>query len=174
MNTPGTSFKRGSEPPDEGASCFSPKVLEALRSAGWTPGRDLPSIEDEYAIALAGRWLPNAGSFVRRFGHLSICHLLWVLPIKTVDVIDVFERIESVVGLRCCPVASSNYMGDGCTVWIDEKGRFYVIDSEGMVFVGERVETALDVLLCGAKPPPAPIEIKAALEGAYEWPNSSE
>jgi hypothetical protein len=60
-------------------------------------------------------------------------------------------------------------MGDGSSVWIDERGRFYVVDSEGMVFVGDNMVTALEVLLFGAPRPAPPPELKDALAVAFEW-----
>jgi hypothetical protein len=61
-------------------------------------------------------------------------------------------------------------MGDGATLWIDAKGRFYVVDSEGMIFVGANTEEALNVLLLPeTKRPSPPEEIRIALQKAYEW-----
>lgn len=154
---------------EQESSGFSPNVWKALYKAGWTSDREVREIEEEYQNALGERWLPIAGEFVRRFGRLSLENTLWIGPIKATEFHSEFEKAEAVAGVKCCPLAGSNYIGDGCTIWIDEKGRFYAIDSEGMVFVGDRVESALDVLLFGAKPQAPPPELKEALERAYEW-----
>ena len=156
---------------EQESSGFSVRVWKALREAGWTKSRDMAEIERDYQAALGERWLPVAASFVRRFGRLSIAHLLWIVPIKPTDLssIGLFEKAQAVVGAKCCPLAVSNYMGDSCLLWIDEHGRFYAIDNEGMVFVGDCVESAFEVLLFGAKPSLPPSQIKDALERAFEW-----
>lgn len=148
---------------------FSKRVLDALRQAGWTTERDEASIEQDYVRAFGFNWVPAASRFVRSFGGLSIRNLLWVRPIETLANPAAVQRIKSVIQTRVCPIAASNYMGDGCSVWIDENGRFYAVDSEGMVYVGSDTATALEVLLFGASPPLPPAELKQALTEAYEW-----
>lgn len=156
---------------EQNSSGFSVRVRKALRKAGWTKSRDVAEIEREYQAALGDRWLPVAAPFVRRFGRLSINNILWTVPIKATDLssMGLFEKAQAVVGVKCCPLGASNFMGDSCLLWIDEHGRFYAIDNEGMVYVGDRVEEALEVLVFDTEPPPPPSQIKDALERAYEW-----
>lgn len=150
-------------------SRYSSKVLEALNKAGWTESRDDISIEQDYQRAMGDAWLSNAGPFVRSFGKLSIGNRLWVYSDQAAPELFARQRVEAVVGCPCCPLASSGYLGDGCTIWIDCKGRFYATDSEGMLFLGDSIHAVLDVLLAGVKPELPPSDIKEAVERAWRW-----
>ncbi len=151
-------------------SPFNPKITAILRKDGWKEGRDEPLIEKEYQNIMGNAWLPEAAFFVRSFGNLEIAHKLWVYPQRAVLDLDKKNRIETVIGCKCCPVAASGYTGDGAgTLWIDTRGYFYYLDDEGMIFIGENIETSLKVLLLGEKPSLPPQEIRKAIQDAYEW-----
>lgn len=143
----------------------------ALRQAGWKPARDERHIEDNFVNSLGVSWLPVASAFVREYGGLNIAHTLWTWdkPVTEHALIDLGARVAAVAMSKVMAVASSNYMGDGCVIWIDEAGRFYAVDSEGMVFLGADEVTALDVLLAGTPPPEAPASLRQKLDDAYEW-----
>ena len=79
------------------------------------------------------------------------------------------EKISVVAGSRVVPVASSSYLGDGCLIWIDERGRYYAVDSEGMIFIASDMEMALEVLLGEKSLPEPPPELKEKLAAAYAW-----
>jgi hypothetical protein len=148
---------------------FSKRVLDALHKAGWTPQRDEAAMEQAYSQTFGSNWVPAAAPFVRRFGGLSIQHLLWVRPIAELGDPTRIRRITQIVQAKACPIAASNYMGDGCSIWCDENDRFYAVDSEGMVFVGDDVATIMEVLLFGDPLPTPPDTLVDALKKAYEW-----
>ncbi len=156
----------------------SKKVFDELRKAGWSPERDKTSIADDFSKSLGSHWVPAAASFIRNFGGLSFYGTLWAWekPIWDQDIIAVESKIEEVAGTKVVPVASSSYSGDGCLIWIDENGRYYAVDSEGMTFVGNNMPKALEVLLGGAPLPEPPPELKEKLAEPYDWsginPNS--
>lgn len=54
-------------------------------------------------------------------------------------------------------------------IWIDENGRYYAVDSEGMIFIADNMLTALEVLLGGEPLPEPPPELKAKLAEAFDW-----
>ena len=59
-------------------------------------------------------------------------------------------------------------------IWIDESGRYYAVDSEGMIFVGDNMAATLEVLLGGDPPPEPPPELKEKLAAAYDWSENSD
>jgi hypothetical protein len=152
---------------------FSEKVLRALVQAGWSPRRDAVELERACAEDLGTRWVPAAGPFIRSFGNLSIGHTLWVGPIRLCDVPDVVERVAGIVGAKACPVAVSGYMGDSCMLWVDGNHRYYAVDKEGLVFLGEDMVTTLEVLLGSAQRPAPPPELAEALAKAFRWDDDS-
>lgn len=145
------------------------KAIAALRQAGWSEGRDIPGLEREYIQVLGGAWISEATPFVRQFGRLSIRNKLWTEPELVVYYLDHKMRVEAVVKGACCPVATSAYLGDGCAIWLDNNLRFYASDSEGMMFLGEGADAMFDVVLGGAKPADAPLELRSGLAKAWEW-----
>lgn len=155
-------------------TAMNPDLERILKKAGWHNGRDEPSQEAAFKAHLAEAWHPKADSFVRSFGGLSIGDCLWVQPQLAAFGLPYRSRVESVIRTSCCPVASSGYMGDGCTIWIDSNHCFYAVDSEGMVFIGDGTIDALKVLLLGAKPAPAPLDVRSSLEQAWNWNDARE
>jgi hypothetical protein len=150
-------------------SVYKPQLQQILYKAGWTENRNELSIEETYRKIYGDLWIPQAGPFVRSFGHLEMKHTLWVYPESSFRDAYKINKVKSIVGCLCIPIAFSGYMGDGATLWIDEREYFYVVDSEGMVFVGHGIEEALTVLLVpDTKRPPPPKELEEALRGAYE------
>jgi len=153
----------------ENADCpsFSKRVLDALRSAGWTPERDQVEMVDAYRGVFGSSWVSAAAPFVRRFGGLSIMHLLWIRPIGELAIPEAVRRVSAKVGAKvgakACAVAASNYMGDGCSIWCDEGGHFYAVDSEGVEFVGTDFATVFEVLLFGFPTPTPPAKVGKAL-----------
>lgn len=156
----------------------NPKLIEILKKAGWKEERDDSSIEKQYRDALGEAWIQEAAPFVRSLGGLKLGKsqlMIYADALNYIGGISVRSRVEAVIGCRCCPVAESWYVGDGGTLWIDSKGRFYFIDSEGMIFLGENVEATLSVLLLpDVKPFPPPEELREALQKAYEWNKPSD
>ena len=151
---------------------MSKEVLNALELAGWTPARDEIGIEHVFSSLMGEKWLPVAAPFLRRFGGLDIAHTLfvWDMPISNHDLITQNEaRVAEVVNSKVVPIATSNYMGDGAILWMDEKGRLYVADSEGIVFVGNDEFEALEVHILGGARPEPPIELRHNLAENYEW-----
>jgi hypothetical protein len=148
------------------------EVLKALKMAGWTPARDETGIEHVFSRLMGEKWLPVAAPFLRRFGGLDIAHKLcvWDMPFSHHDLITQNEaRFAEVVNSKVIPIATSNYMGDGGVLWMDEKGQLYVADSEGIVFVGIDEAEAFEVLLLGGARPEPPIELCHNLAKNYEW-----
>jgi hypothetical protein len=154
---------------DGNCPSFSKRVLDALHRAGWTSQRDQPEMEDAYRKILGSYWVPAAAPFVRRFGGLSIDHVLWVQPSAELAAPTFVRRFTDLVQVKACTVAASNYMGDGCSIWCDEAGQFYAMDSEGIEFVGKDLPTVFEVLLFGAPQPAAPAEIADALRKANDF-----
>jgi len=148
---------------------FSSRLLSVLRRDGWSPEREEPIWVEKFEQTFGEDWLPCAAPVVRSFGGLFIDHILWIKPIHEFVRTPLFQIISEVVGARVCPIAASNYMGDGCSVWIDENCRFYAVDGEGMEYVGEEVSTAFEVLIFGSPPPSPPGNIAAALAKTYDW-----
>lgn len=149
----------------------SKKVFDELRKAGWSPDRDEITIADRFSKAWESQWVPAAASFLRNFSGLSFYGKLWAWdsPIMDQDINAAKEKISVVAGSRVVPVASSSYLGDGCLIWIDERGRYYAVDSEGMIFIASDMEMALEVLLGEKSLPEPPPELKEKLAAAYAW-----
>ena len=148
---------------------YNPRLSAVLQKASWKEGRNEFEIAQEYKRIFGSSWIPEAEPFVRSFGGLTIDKNLWVYPERAAHDLPLRSRVESVVGSSACPVATSGYMGDGATLWIDSKERFYVVDSEGMLFVGKNIEEALNVLFLGEKPPIPPEDIRESILQAWEW-----
>ncbi|MES2982410.1 MAG: SUKH-3 domain-containing protein [Verrucomicrobiota bacterium] len=149
----------------------SKKVYDELCKAGWSPDRNVSATSDSFSEAWGSEWVPAATSFLRNFSGLSFYGRLWVWnkPIKDQDITAAREKISDVAGSRVIPVASSSFIGDGCLIWIDECGRYYAVDSEGMVFIASDMAAALEVLLGEKSLPEPPPELKEKLAAAYEW-----
>lgn len=150
---------------------LSERTLKMLEASGWSSSRDEQSIEDGFRRALGSEWLPSASLFVRKFGGLSLANALWTLkePASGHMLLDLKSRVEHTIGSKVVAVAASNYMGDGSILWIDATGRFYVVDSEGMLFVGDDEAAVFEVLIFGEKPPDPPDELRDRLAEAYDW-----
>ena len=82
---------------------------------------------------------------------------------------DFEEKIATVVASKAVPVASSSYMSEGCVVWVDESGRFYATNTEGMIFIGSDIAGSMEVLLGNAPPSEPPPELREKLVNGYEW-----
>jgi hypothetical protein len=149
----------------------SKKVFDELRKAGWSPDRDEIATADSFSKAWESQWVPAATPFLRNFSGLSFYGRLWVWdkPIRDQDITTAKEKISEVAGSRVVPVASSNYLGDGCLIWVDERGQYYAVDSEGMIFIASDMAMALEVLLGEKSLPEPPPELKEKLATAYEW-----
>ncbi len=149
----------------------SGKVFAELCKAGWSPGRDEAGVAEVFSKSLGSRWVPAAALFVRNFGGLSFYGRLWAWekPIWDQEVNAVERKITEVTGTKVVPVASSSYLGDGCLIWVDESGRYYAVDSEGMIFIAGDMATALEVLLGEEPRPEPPPELKEKLAEAYDW-----
>lgn len=154
----------------------SKKVFAELRKAGWSPDRDEAGMADSFSKTLGPHWVPAAAPFVRNFGGLSFYGRLWAWkePIRDQDIVADESKVAEVAGSIAVPVASSSYLGDGCVIWIDESGRYYAVDSEGMIFVGDNMAATLEVLLGGDPPPEPPPELKEKLAAAYDWSENSD
>ena len=118
---------------------------------------------------------PEAESFIRRFGGLDFRGKLWIWSNPHQDhFLTSFEkRISEVLELRVVPVASSNYLCCTSILWIDEYGRFYDADEEGMIYLGEGEAEVFTVLLSGAKPKTPPLGLKEKLERNNKWENGA-
>ncbi len=114
-------------------SNFNSGVLIRLHRAGWSATRDMPDIEKEDMSSLGESWLPQAGSFVRSFGHLDIDNKLFVYPAP--NQLYLASRLEDVISCKACPLAESHVFGES-TIWTDSNNRYYLADDEGMMFLG--------------------------------------
>ncbi len=152
------------------------RVLKELKLAGWQPGRDIAEYEQAFIDYFGAQWLPSASMFIRCLGGLDIAHTLnvWDRPYMEHDLSRLGDRITATINSRVVPTATSNYIGDGCLIWVDEKGRFYAVDSDGMVFIAHDVNTALNVLIDAASRPEPPSELREKLLEAYDWSNQKE
>jgi len=156
--------------PFQKISSFNRELTKVLRQAGWTEGRDEPKVENDYQRVMGAAWIHQAAFFVRSFGNLEIDHKLWVYADRAALDLDKKSRVEAVICCKSCPVAVSGYTGDGAgTLWMTTLGHFYYLDDEGMIFIGENVESALNVLLLGTKPALPPESVRKAVLDAYEW-----
>ena len=83
------------------------------------------------------------------FSGLSFHGRLWVWsdPVKDEEIEWVKGKISDVIGSSAIPLATSSYLGDGCVIWVDEAGRFYAVDSEGVIYLSSDMITLLEVLL---------------------------
>jgi len=131
-------------------------------------GRDEPVIEEAYKKMMEDAWIPEAAPFVRSLGNLEIGKTLWVFTEGARLGLDVKDRIKSIVECACCPIAHSGYVCDDATLWIDTRSWFYIVDSEGVMFVGANTGEALEVLLLGKQRPAPPEEICEAVKKNYE------
>ncbi len=149
----------------------SKKVFAELRKAGWSPARDEVGMSDSFSKSLGSHWVPAAAPFVRNFGGLTLNKRVWAWkePIRDQDIIADESKIAEVLGSKAVPVASSSYFGDGCVIWVDESGRYYAVDSEGMIFIGGDIVAALEVLVGLEPSPEPPPELKEKLAAAYDW-----
>jgi hypothetical protein len=151
--------------------CVSKKVYDELRKAGWSSDRNESAALVSFSNAWKSQWVPAANPFIENFSGLSFHGRLWVWdsPIRDHDIIALIEKISNVVGSKAIPVATSNYIGDGCVVWVDERGHYYAVDSEGMIYIAGDMAMALEVLLGDTLLPEPPSELKEKLIDAYEW-----
>ena len=154
---------------------LSAKTRKLLENVGWHDRRDEEGIERAFATGLGTQWLsfPSAASFVRRYGGLDIAHTLKTWKEPDLDHHHMlFRNADKIAAVAQCPVvavASSSFMGDGCLIWIDAKGRFYAVDSEGLVFLGENESDALDVILLAVEPAAPPPDIAPSVQAALYW-----
>ena len=79
------------------------------------------------------------------------------------------SRISKIVGARVVPVAASNYLSCTSIAWLDERGRFYDADEDGMVYICEGAAKYFKIMLLDAPKEKPPAELKERLQEAYEW-----
>ena len=138
----------------EGANArFLPEVEEALRRAGWYPGRQVEEevLEKWYAFKwaeIAGfcRIFPAAYRFLREFGGLTLRrgNNAWLLdPLSAVGYCEAsVPRTEWQFETRLYPLSVEN---TGEVLFIDLQGRFWFPSSP--VLMGHNIEEALANLL---------------------------
>lgn len=150
---------------------ISKKVFNEIRKGGWAPSRYEEYFADDYARLLGSNWVPAAESFICSFAGLSFRSKLWVWkePLWDQDLINFKDKIADVIGRKAIPVATSSYMCEGCVIWLDEIGRFYATNSEGMIYLGGNIPEFLEIILGDSKPPDPSSEIKNKLINGYEW-----
>ncbi len=121
-----------------------------------------------YQRIMPESWHAQAARFVRRFGCLTIANCLWVFVERASLELPLKDRVEEVLGSKCCPVGSCRYRENDASLWIDAKGCFYVVNRNAISFVGRRVREAFEVLLLGIEPARAPIKLREKLARAHD------
>lgn len=146
-----------------------PRLIPVLLASGWYPGRKRKDVEMAYAHKYGKASSDSAARFVREFGDLTIENKLWICLSQSDAHLTKKDKVEGVLKATACPVAFSGYMGEGCSIWVDTRGRFYAVDDEGILFLAEGINAVLGVLLLGHSPQPPPDDLKAKLLEAWHW-----
>lgn len=169
---------------DFGALCEKPLVMKLMEVRpiskvawvlwrnGWRRGRDCQEIVEAYRSEREQELFPAAESYLRQFGGLKVGHLMgWKTSCEDIDLTPFEGRISEVVNARIVPVGwAVNYMScDSAVIWLDEHGRFYAADEEGMMYLSTGVQNLFEVLILGAKPGKPPVELRERLKAAWEW-----
>lgn len=151
------------------------RIWWVLRRAGWSSIRNRADIVEAYKAGRGDDLFPEAERFIRGFGGIDFGGKLQIWSHLPQDhfLTSIGKRISEVLGLRVVPLASSNYLCRTSILWLDEQGRFYDADEEGMIYLGEGEAEVFTVLLMGAKPKTPPPGLKEKLERNYKWENGS-
>lgn len=150
----------------------NPILTKLLKKYGWHEDRDAWDMVVKYKEVMDALFLDVAIPFVRSFGGLLIKRSLHIVPDFLVD--DLRTLRKKVAGFTksdVCPVAASHYMGQGdAALWIDLTGRFYVVDGEGMIYLGASVEEMLEVhFLHPNDAPSPPVDLQDSMARAWRW-----
>ncbi len=148
---------------------FPPLVAEALRAAGWAPGRRDDDRAQQWALRLAADAMPDGRqhTIVRsavkayaEFGGLlvrpqgdgeqiapSTFHLDPFLAGRSVGTL---AELAAAIGAPLTPLGEE---GDGTGILaVDEPGRVFVLDHCGDWFLGADLDEAITTLVLGRQP----------------------
>ncbi|BCJ33269.1 hypothetical protein Athai_07720 [Actinocatenispora thailandica] len=149
---------------------FGRTAETALRTAGWTPGRDVSAATAE-AIRRTGerigadgarlRAFPAAVTALNEFGGLAIVprepgvdqvpQPFAFDPLLAPLCAETLADVSTVLGLPLYPLGVE---GDvAALLAIDEQGRVFSIDHTGEWFLGATVDAAIETLVAGRRPP---------------------
>ncbi|MGW3815166.1 SUKH-3 domain-containing protein [Streptomyces sp. NPDC005046] len=170
MHSDRSSIKLPS-PPGQGAptSRFSEPVDDALRTAGWQPGRwDIKQAE-YWADALRGHAspaghrhavFPAAVEAWAEFGGLRVGAtgpgrqlapaLLHLDPLHGLHMARTLGDLGRALDTEVCPLGEES--DSHALLAIDAEGRVYTLDHTGDWYLGPHIDAAITTLLTGAAP----------------------
>lgn len=125
-----------------------PRTLdEVLSHGGWFPGRTCPSAADEFERAFQPHFHAKAREFVLGYGDLLLGHRLSTFCSDVTGHCRPFSALTAVLGCDVCPVGEPLWMGSESALWVDEAGKFYIVD-EGIdvYFLASNATRALEII----------------------------
>lgn len=154
----------------EDATRFPVAVDDALRAAGWVPGRWEMARAEEWADTLRAHEspgghvhevLPSAVQVWAEFGGLSVEPTgpgrqlaptgVTVDPLEGLFAARTLGDLGSALGVGICPLGVE-VGGSAALLAMDEKGRVFGLDHTGDWYLGADFDTALTTLLTGLRP----------------------
>jgi hypothetical protein len=159
----------------DAATRFPVAVDDALRAAGWAPGRWEMARAEEWADTLRAHEspgghvhavLPSAVEVWAEFGGLSIEPTgpgrqvaptgLVVDPLECLYAARTLGDLGAALGVAICPLGAESG-ASGALLAMDETGRVFGLDHTGDWFLGAGFDAALGVLLTGLLPRRLPV-----------------
>ncbi len=151
------------------ATRFPIAVDDALRTAGWEPGRWNMLQAEQWADALRGHTTPGghqhsvsaaAVEVWAEFGNLPIDPTgpgtqiapssLRIDPLLALHAARTLADLGRALDTAICPLGTDG--GDAALLAIDTDGRVYSLDHTGDWYLGRDFDTALSALLTGTRP----------------------
>jgi len=121
-------------------------------------------------LLLGDCWLPLIEPIARYFGDISLRNTLVVSSVGAEQGLKYIPKVSLILGMPACPIGYTGYMSsDGGCLWVDELGRCYAQDDEGILFLAYNFERLLSVILLKAPRDEPPPELREILERAYRW-----
>lgn len=141
---------------------FSSLTEQALRKAGWYPGRAVDDKVEIWDAALSREgftMFPSARKALLQFGQLDVrvsgpgleCarEPFEIDPLKGVGEKGYFDELAAALGAQLYPLGEA--CGGHCLLAIDENGRVFA-DLNEMRLIGTSIEEALEALIVGKVP----------------------
>ena len=154
----------------DAATRFPVAVDDALRAAGWSPGRWEMAVAEEWADTLRAHESPgghvhevsaSAVEVWAEFGALSLEPTmpgrqvaptgLVVDPLACLHAARTLGDLGAALGVAVCPLGVEGG-GSGALLAMDGAGRVFGLDHAGDWYLGRDFDAALDVLLTGLLP----------------------
>lgn len=130
----------------------APTLEQVLTNSGWSRDRVCTEAVVAFEKAFPGCFHSKAREFVQSYGNLLLKNSLSTFCGDLEGYDHPLAKMRNFVGCEACPVGESNYWSSESILWIDEAGKFYVVDDGRIVFfIASSTLDAFEALFFGGR-----------------------